>query len=78
MTACKTVADVLALAPNPARVSCREIRRQFGHSNATARLLQRLACERHFQLVCRRMAEFGISAQLAGDLLDAEWHARQL
>lgn len=57
MTACATVADVLALHPNPARLTRNRIRRTFGGGDWKAvTLIHRMAIDRHERQVAEVMA----------------------
>jgi hypothetical protein len=71
MTACATVADVLALASNPASLSLDRIRLALGVGTDRARVVRNLAIEKHRADVAKFADEFGLSAALAERMLEA-------
>jgi hypothetical protein len=71
MTACATVADVLALAPNPACLSLDRIRLALHIGTDRARVVRQLAIEKHRVDVERMASEFGVSHVEAERLLEA-------
>jgi hypothetical protein len=71
MSACATVADVLALTPDPRLLSCAAIRRAFGIGHQRARVIRALAIEaaKARDIAGLVMREYGMSEAEARDFV---------
>lgn len=65
MTACASVVDVLALAPNPASLGLDRIRVALGVGTDRARVVRALAIERHRSDVTQVAEACGVSLETA-------------
>lgn len=68
-----TVRDVLPLAPNPASLTAAALRKKFHIGHMGAKELLAMAVDHHARKVQARMAEFGITAKQADEMLADEW-----